>query len=788
MRVVHAAALSVTFALLLVLPGSVCAAPPSRGTLHTVTKRAPNGPPLSTLAPQGEAESTAGVPAGSGDPLVENGLSSPLCKSSMSGELSSAAQSNCETSSFVGAPSPTGNYGLDVNIDVGPFGLSKGGLLSVIQDVFITPLWTVLVWVVHALIVMLEWCYTLELLGGSTMSALAGSLQGAQASFTEPWFPLVLAASSVLALYNGLIRRRVADTLGQALTTIAMTALGLWVIADPLGTVGVIGQWANQASFGTLGAIAHGSPANAQRTLGDSMRALFAGTIEMPWCYLEFGNVRWCSDSALLDPGLQKAALSIAAGQQAKLGCRPALQQSCIRSESVPALANEHTVELLREADTNGELFLAFPANRAERNSVKEAKSLLHILCQADDDTKCTGSTAAQAEFRSDSGTFPRMIGVVLIAVGVLGMVMLFGLVTLHLLAAAVMSLFMLLLAPFAVLAPALGDGGRAVFVGWLTRLLGAVTSKLLFSFLLGALLTMQRILMSLQALGWWTEWLLISAFWWAVFLKRHQAQTLIQSRGRESRARDHQSIGRRVESALQTQREMRHPVQWAKSKVLPPPPVTEQLSKRDRRGPNSKSKPAAEQSASKPKHTLVERTPERLGPHDGIIAKRAQLERVRVAREAALTLGDRRRAAKLAVREQRIKAELGHEQSLRDNRYTTGESNKGAQHEASQVGGLHTQFGLAARKAAYVSAPSLGHIARTESAEEADQRVGKGGGASRKVSPGQSSRRSVSDPQALALQTRNQQGIREQRSTVMEDARAVAQRRKRQLGFEPPQ
>ena len=70
----------------------------------------------------------------------------------------------------------------------------------------------------------------------------------------------MLAAASVLALYNGLIRRRVADTLGQALTTIAMMAVGLWVIADPLGTVGAVGQWANQASLGTLGAIAQGTP------------------------------------------------------------------------------------------------------------------------------------------------------------------------------------------------------------------------------------------------------------------------------------------------------------------------------------------------------------------------------------------------------------------------------------------------------------------------------------------------------------------------------------------------
>ena len=144
---------SVAFAVLLAQAGVACAVTSSHSKQHTVTKRAPNGPPLSTIAPSAEAESTAGVPSGSSDPLVENGLSSPLCKSSMSGGLSSSAQSNCQTSGFVGAPAPTDNYALDVNINVGPLGLSKGGLLSVIQDVFITPLWNGLVWVVHGLVV-----------------------------------------------------------------------------------------------------------------------------------------------------------------------------------------------------------------------------------------------------------------------------------------------------------------------------------------------------------------------------------------------------------------------------------------------------------------------------------------------------------------------------------------------------------------------------------------------------------------------------------------------------------
>jgi hypothetical protein len=523
---------------------------------------APSAPPLGPVALRGQQEETAGIPSAAGDQLVENGLSSPLCAGATREVLSHAAQSNCETSSFVGAPAPTNNYELDVHIDTGAFGPSKGELLSVIQDLFVVPVWNAIVWGVHVLVVMLEWCYTLELLSGSTMSEVGHSLQQAQVGFTDPWLELVLAVASILALYNGLVRRRIAETLGQALLTLAMMAAGLWVIADPSGTVGAVGRWANQASLGTVATAAQGTSAHAPLTLGDGLRAVFSGAIQTPWCYLEFGNVRWCSDPALLESRVRKAASALLVGKHA--------------SASTPATS--HREQLLREADTNGELFLAFPANGPERNSVKETGSLLRAICQAEDDTKCTGTAAAEAEFRSDGGTVPRMIGLMVIAIGVLGMALLLGLVTMRLLAAAAMGLLMLLLAPFAVLAPALGDGGRALFGGWATRLLGAVTSKLTFSFVLGALLTAQHILMTLP-LGWWTQWLLVSGFWWGAFLKRHQAATLLRNRGPKPAIPIRQAVTRR-EQALQVSRAMLRPVHWARGTLPSPASPGERLNK----------------------------------------------------------------------------------------------------------------------------------------------------------------------------------------------------------------
>lgn len=514
--------------------------------------RAPSAPPIAVGAPLSQGEETAGIPSAGGDQLVENGLSSPFCASPARGVLSPAAQSNCETSHFVGAPAPTNAYELDVHIDTGAFGLSKGAIASVVQDTFLALGWMAIVWCLHALVVMLECGYALELVGSSTIGEVAHSLRHAQASVTEPWLALVLSATSIIALYNGLVRRRVADALGQTLLTLTMMVGGLWVIADPLGTVGVVGQWANQATLDTVRAFAQGTSSNAPRTLAEGMRAVFSGAIEAPWCYLEFGNVRWCGDPALLEPRLRKAAFALLDAHRG----------------NASTSATRRTERLVREADTNGELFLAFPANGPERNSVKESGSLLHVICEAEDDTKCKGPAATEAEFRSDGGTLPRMIGLATIALGTLGMALLFGFVAMRLMTASVIALFLLLLAPFAVLAPAFGDSGRTLFTGWATRLLGVIGSKLIFSFVLGALLAVQRILVSLHGLGWLSQWLIVSTFWWAVFLKRHQAVALLRHGGRAPAPSSRVLV---AEAGLRTSRRTQtflRPVHWAREKL----------------------------------------------------------------------------------------------------------------------------------------------------------------------------------------------------------------------------
>jgi hypothetical protein len=623
--------------------------------------RAPSGQPLSVGGAGEQGPSASAAPSGE-DSLVSNGLGSPLCQSP--GELPASAQRDCETADFVAAPDPTGDYAFDVNINTGIGEL--GNTVDATAQNMVDSGWMTFVSVAHGLIVMFEWCYSLNLLSGSLLGEITRALRDSRLMFTEPWLALVLSVASVLAVYHGLVRRRVAETLGQALAMLAMMAGGLWVIADPAGTVGVLEQWANQAGFDTLAIVASGTPSQPERTLAGDMQVLFSGVVTGPWCYLEFGDVDWCRYPGSLDGPLRAAALVIARKEQSQSGCRSLCAPSAGAKDRTLALS----AALLREAQTNAELFLALPANEAQRNSVTTKGALLNVLCGGEEESadKCAGPTASQAEFRSEKGTDQRVMGLALIWAGGLGMLLLFGFIALRLLTAALYTLFYLLLAPAAVLAPALGDGGRSAFRTWALRLLEAVVAKLIYSFLLGAALMMTSALLDLSVLGWMAQWLLISAFWWGAFVKRHQMVGLIDGSGRGAGASPRRSLARRVKEAMETPRMALAPARWVGRKLLAPAKADpERQRRRTQAGHEATRKRADEQVTRTLDHDHDDaRERVQVAPRiqSGLSARRAQLQRVQQERRRALAGGERRRATRLGVRERRIEGELGRRQA----------------------------------------------------------------------------------------------------------------------------
>ena len=282
--------------------------------------------------------------------------------------------------------------------------------------------------------------------------------------------------------------------------------------------------------------------------------------------------------------------------------------------------------------------------------------------------TACTAPTAPQAEFRTAPGTWPRVGGLLLIAAGTLGMLLLFGFLALRLLGAALATLLYLLLAPLAVLAPALGDAGRDAFRLWLPRLLGAVLSKLVYSVALGVVLMVVGLLESLDTLGWWTQWLLVSVFWWTAFEHRHRILGLVlHERGEPTRR---SPLATRLFVASRAARAgggvLRAPRDVAARGVLlageiarrrsgdpggprPSPLVGGDRARRgDERGSARAELRAQVMQSAAPEH--------RPAPPPALQVRR---ERLASALAQARAGGDRRREISLGLRAQRVEAEI---------------------------------------------------------------------------------------------------------------------------------
>jgi hypothetical protein len=300
----------------------------------------------------------------------------------------------------------------------------------------------------------------------------------------------------------------------------------------------------------------------------------------------------------------------------------------------------------------------------------------------------------------------------------------------------------------------------------------------------------------------------------------------------------------------------------WAKRKILSPAPSSERLRKGDRVARRTVSGRADEQAMRTLDHDhRAARTHMQGSPQiqERLSSMRAQLERVRRARQTALATGDSRRAARLTVREQRVSAKLVREQRLfgearrtvaddRATRRASGSSHTTGQREqrvrfldqqaalppsrAPRDGGPRRDYSALAGLAGYgreeyqYLAPRIRREARLRIDRELAVRSHHGV-VTREATGSGASRLGGREPERgdkdfdRALEQRvhaygapllressqdsrsglpgsdtvigNEAGwsvareANRPRSTVMDDARAVAQRRKRQLGYGPP-
>ncbi|HET6507391.1 MAG TPA: hypothetical protein VFG42_11440 [Baekduia sp.] len=389
-------------------------------------------------------------------------------------------------------PHPLSSYGIDVRVG---FSITDPGksFLAALQMLG-AGVWMALLYVVKGVLLLLEWSFSLDLTNEAMPQVRTSLARLHDQAFGDWWLLLAISLTGLWGIHRGLVQRRTTETLAGLAATVALIVGGLVLISRPDDTVGWMARATNDAGMTVLAAGTGGSARSPRDALASSMGEVFDTTVRRPWCALEFGSVDYC-DKRMGD----------------------------------------------RAHPTNAEVWLQYPAQGWQRgrlhtlldkkqgdhfnfDPVHNTKTLLGI----DDDRKLPDDVETlvhrdppRASLQDAGGTFPRLALLAIVLVGLSGAVALYSYLGVRLALAAGLGLVLLLIAPPMLLAPALGDGGRATFLAWLKRLLAATIAKFIYAVFLTVVLAAGRVFGSLE-FGWFGTWLLQAAFWWGVFVKRH--------------------------------------------------------------------------------------------------------------------------------------------------------------------------------------------------------------------------------------------------------------------------
>ncbi|MFL5844339.1 MAG: hypothetical protein ACJ762_06565 [Solirubrobacteraceae bacterium] len=439
---------------------------------------------LAVSAPSAAVAATTS--ARSTDPFAELGGRSPSCDQ----DVGSAGRRNCSATGSIAHQYPVGNYGLDVHVDVGVTHLGDA-FLGALQSVG-GLVWMALVYALNGVLLLLEWGFSIDLLG-TAMSGVRQTLSTLHTSVIgQSWFLAALSVTALWGMWRGLVQRQATQTIVGLLATVGLMVCALVILAQPDDTVGYASRLANDASLGLLAASTAQPLDHPARSLSEASQGVFDSLVRDPWCALQFGSVDYCDQ-------------------------RPE--------------APKDLLKVVEDAPSVADLWLASAPGEKNRD-------LLYELLKGDS-FYAKGDMADPGRIRMQEagGTFSRLAILGLIAIGLLGACALLAYLGIKLLLASVLALLLLLFAPAMLLAPAFGESGRATFIAWGKRLVGALAAKLVYALFLAVVLAGAAVLRRLE-IGWFGTWLLQIAFWWGVLIKRHELIGFVSVKPRPDNAR----------------------------------------------------------------------------------------------------------------------------------------------------------------------------------------------------------------------------------------------------------
>jgi hypothetical protein len=474
-------------------PGRAAAVVPPPAHHAGLGGQKPAAPAPAPAPATGAGGSDSGI-ASSPDDTTSLGGEDPSC-TNPSG-LSTEAAHNCASSGSPASAYPGGNYTPDTHVN-GGLGDLSGNLVGALQEV-VSDAFMVLVKIIGAAILAVSMAFGLDLFGSDHSGQVPHALRTAESFFTLPWLPVAFAVGAIWALARLWIAREEGRAIGGLAVMVAMMLGGLLIISDPQGTAGSFDSLSNQAAMGTLAAFSDNNPGQPNGGYANATVGVWQETVEKPWCAMEFGNVNWCTSPLDAQTKQWRKDVMLHLADAEAPNPNPPAQQ---RAEA----------RMLAAAQTNGELWLAFPSGDDARNGLNDSWTLYHHLVAARPDL---------AQVRGSGGAGERLWTLALTAIGMFFFLLLLLYIALNLLIASIFFIVLLALTPLMTLVGAFGDRGRGAFLRWLGWAGGALAAKLIYALYLGVLLLAAKLVDAL-ATGWMNEWILFAALWALAFFYR---------------------------------------------------------------------------------------------------------------------------------------------------------------------------------------------------------------------------------------------------------------------------
>jgi hypothetical protein len=439
--------------------------------------------------------------SGQVDPISGLGVRNPVCDRPEEIEAERTRLS-CRLNGTPESNYPASNYGFDVFIDDGidaPSGTFAKGFVMILNGV-----WLGLIFVLKLVFALLGLAFGLNPFGeGETMARVAAAIGRVYQRLSDPWLSVAIVCAGIWFAYKGLVRREIAAGVAGTLAGIALLILGLWVVHSPRESVGRAAAIADQLSLAVIAAPQSGDLSRPAGSYAEAMSRTWAQLVEVPFAGLDFSDVEWA-----LGPAPREAV-------------RRADEKICA---DVGALALVAILARLGDKEA-GEACAAFARRRyGEPRRVIDlylrsspgspARQALWQYFDKDEADTYKAKVAAQG----GDGVLTRLSMLALFAIGLLGAILLLAWLAIRLFGQASIGFLLLLVAPFVLFFPLLGDSGRRAFKGWGLTLLGAIAAKVIYAALLAVVLLGMGIL---GRVGGAMGFLLSSAFAWSVFLRR---------------------------------------------------------------------------------------------------------------------------------------------------------------------------------------------------------------------------------------------------------------------------